>query len=608
MNTSTNVDQDRDAGAQRSDPLSARDLFSEEQIAKTIAKMRSERDSENLVTHPLQRVVLREYGAHLAKLASRDVRAGTFAPERAYPCTVSKRSGGFRELVFPTLIDSIVGRHIIDELEPLINRDDDGRAFCGRAHANTRRAPGDYERWFQVWRDFTSSIARAAVDRGFAYVFETDIADFFPSIDRQRVRSALEKRTGAHTSVSGLLFQCLESWLVRYEYNTGPGIPIEPNDISRLLAHNYLKEVDSLFPPSEGREYLRFADDTVIFVKTQSDANAVKLAHYSALKQLGLSPNSGKTRILTTEEYEEPRHVDENRIVGDLQDDFDDEDFSRLVARWYQRRESAENWSRVTKRLYTTARAQKSRRLRSLVFDDLLEFPDLSDHVLNYLRDFSITEREVVKLLNIWQQKNLHAEQLIGISRLLCDARFSFSGASKALADFAVYRIRKNDTRPGAPYARALLLLVLNKHGNRIQRSKVLQWGKREQLIDSQIRHSYLYVFSANRELDNDAMNTMRPLSDSDLDLTLRICHDARTGSLKERSRILNCCSRNNGTETIVEARYLPLLDVILSCESWRNENEAWIRNLLEPTAKGRPINDRVIKRFLKRKLEAITE
>ena len=311
---------------------------------------------------------------------------------------------------------------------------------------------------------------------------------------------------------------------------------------------------------------------------------------------------------MTTEQYEEPRHVEENRIVDSLQGDFDEEDFSRLVARWYQKRASAENWSRVTKRLYTTARARQSRRLRSLVFDDLLEFPDITDHALNYLRDFSITEREVEQLLDIWKQKSLHAEQLIGISRLLCDARFSYSGASKALADFAVYRIRKNDTRPGGPYARALLLLVLYKHGNRSQRSKVLQWGKRELLVDSHIRHTYLYIFSANRELDNDAMNTMRPLSDSDLDLTLRICHDARTGSLEERSRVLNLCFRKNRTETIVEARYLPLLDVILSCESWRNENEAWIRSLLEPNVKSRPINDRVIRRFLERKLESITE
>ena len=608
MNSVHHIAQDQYSNDPSSNHLSIGDLFSEEHVAKTIARTRSDRDTENLVTHPLKRVVLWEYGAYLSRLISRDVCAGTFAPERAYPCTVSKRSGGFRELVFPSLIDSIVGRHMIDELEPRINRDDDGRAFCGRAHANTKRAVGDYERWFQVWRDYTSSIARAAAERGYAYVFETDVADFFPSIDRQRARSALETRTGIHTSVSGLLFQCLESWLVRYEYNTGPGIPIEPNDISRLVAHNYLKSVDALFPSSADREYLRFADDTVVFVKSKSDANAVKIKHYSGLTQLGLSPNSGKTQIVSAAQYEAPRHVDENRIIDELQDHFDEETFSTLVARWYCRRGIVENWSRVAKRLYTTARRHRSPRLRSLVFDDLLEYPDLADHTLHYLTDLSITKRETEKLLNIWKQPNLHAEQLIGISRFLCDARFSFGGASRALADFAVFRIRRNDTIPGAPYARALLFLVLYKHGDRKQRTKVLDWGKRELLNDTQIRHHYLYMFTATGELNADAMNTMRPLSDSDLDLTLRICHDARTGLLKERSRVLNCCFKNNGTETIVEARYLPLLDVILSCDSLRNENEIWIRNLLNPTVHGRPIKDLVVGRFLEQKLELITK
>ena len=599
--------QDPNSDAPRSNHLSLRDLFSEDHLAKTIARIRSDRDTENLVTHPLKRVILSEYGAYLERLISRDVCAGTFAPERAYPCTVSKRSGGFRELVFPSLIDSIVGRHVIDELEPRINRDDDGRAFCGRAHANTKRAVGDYEKWFQVWRDYTSSIARAAAERGYAYVFETDVADFFPSIDRQRARSALEARTGVHTSLSGLLFQCLESWLVRYEYNTGSGIPIEPNDISRLVAHSYLKSVDESFPPIADREYLRFADDTVVFVKTKLDANTVKIEHYSALTRLGLSPNSGKTQIVSTAQYEKPRHVDENRMIDELQDRFDETEFSLLVARWHRRRRTAENWSRVAKRLYTTARRHQSRRLRSLSFDDLRECPDLADHVLHYLADFSITQPEMERLLDMWKQRDLHAEQLIGISRFLANARFAFSGASKALADFALFRIRKTDDRPGAPYARALLFLVLYKHGDRKQRSKVLSWGKRESMTDPQIRHHYLYMFTATGQLSDDAMNTMRPLSDSDLDFTLRICHDARKGSLKKRSRVLNCCVKNNGTETIVEARYLPLLDVILSCDSMRSENEVWIMNLLNPTVHGRQIKDTIVKRFLEQKLEAIT-
>ena len=76
------------------------------------------------------------------------------------------------------LIDSVVGRMAIDALEPFITCDDNNQTFCGRSHANTNRKPGDYEKWFSVWQDYTSAIAQAAESRGYAYVFDTDVSDF----------------------------------------------------------------------------------------------------------------------------------------------------------------------------------------------------------------------------------------------------------------------------------------------------------------------------------------------------------------------------------------------------------------------------------------------
>ena len=49
------------------------------------------------------------------------------------------------------------------------------------------------------------------------------------------------------------------------------------------------------------------------------------------------------------------------------------------------------------------------------------------------------------------------------------------------------------------------------------------------------------------------------------------------------------------------------MLDIILSCDSMRSENEVWIMNLLNPTVHGRQIKDTIVKRFLEQKLEAIT-
>ena len=141
------------------------ELFEEEKIARTIKRIRSKRDVEDLVTHPLKRIVLREYGDDLAGFLASEVARGAYTPGSAYSCTVAKRSGGYRDLVFPSLVDSVVARHAIDALEPHITKDDNDRAFCGRSHANATRDIGDYERWFQVWRDYTASIANACEER-----------------------------------------------------------------------------------------------------------------------------------------------------------------------------------------------------------------------------------------------------------------------------------------------------------------------------------------------------------------------------------------------------------------------------------------------------------
>jgi hypothetical protein len=99
-------------------------------------------------------------------------------------------------------------------------------------------------------------------------VFDTDIADFFPSIDRRRAREFLASRTSAHPTLLSLLFACLEAWLPRFDYSPMTGLPIENNDVSRLVAHAYLKQVDRLFDEQDCI-YLRYVDDTVVFASSE---------------------------------------------------------------------------------------------------------------------------------------------------------------------------------------------------------------------------------------------------------------------------------------------------------------------------------------------------
>ncbi len=162
------------------------------------------------------------------------------------------------------------------------------------SHANVDRARGDYENWFQVWLDFSSSISQALETDGYTYVFDTDITQFFPSVDRERAKHALAQRTYAHHTL-------LEPLLLHRDLGTTspycavPGLPIEPNDVSRLIAHNYIKGVDEHFVGDPNVRYLRWVDDTVIFVPDEDLAHDVKRRHSLALREMGLSPNASKT-------------------------------------------------------------------------------------------------------------------------------------------------------------------------------------------------------------------------------------------------------------------------------------------------------------------------
>jgi hypothetical protein len=567
-----------------------RTLFSRENILRTLRRIR--RDDDTLVAHPLRRIVVLEYAEHLAEVLSRLVPSGRWSPTSAYVCLVRKRSGNFRELVFPGLIDSLVGRCVIDALEPYITADDEDRTFCGRMHANTRREPGDYERWFSVWQDYTSAIAKAARESGFAYVYDTDVSDFFPSVDRTKARQFLAERTRAHPPLLELLFFCLEAWLPRFSYAPMSGIPVENNDISRLVAHNYLKVVDRLFVSDPSCQYLRYVDDTVIFVKSEGDAEDAKRRHHLALRQVGLNPNAAKSQIVPVEEFEADRHRDFNLRITDAKALGDSVGFAVLAEEWYARdRTTTVNWDRVARHLYATARQKRFDHLRPHVIGDLVRTPEITEHALTYLRRFEVIQQELDGLLQFCRESLLGPEPEIHLARFMCEARFSFD-ASETVADFAVARIAAPDSRHGAGYAKALWLLVLHKHGKHRHRKQV--GATLDKLEDEQFRLHFLYVFFACGELSDDLVDKLRHLSNPDIELTMRLCAGAKEGRLQHHGEILKRLKEARS----IQARYLPLLRLMLQSEKHRDHNEQWLSKLLDPKGKA-PLADQVVRRFL---------
>lgn len=580
-----------------SSPSVLAEVFSRDSVTFTIKRMASTRDKDNLIAHPLRSGILIEFEEDLSEMISRLVVAGLWSPSASYLCFTHKRSGNYRELVFPSLVDSLVCRRAIDVLEPRITIDDNGRVFCGRSHASSNREPGDYDDWFQTWLDFSSRIAYAAKGENLAYVFDTDVADFFPSIDRARAKQLLSQRTGAHASLIELVFYCLETWLPRFNYMAMSGLPIEPNDISRLVAHNYLKIIDAEFPDSDSSRYVRYVDDSAIFVPDHKTAEEVKRRHHMNLRAIGLNPNAAKSDIMTVEEYEKRRHREVNLEIDEIDNTKDQTRFEALVVKWYSMRHATPNWDQIAKRLYGLARLRGWEVMQHHAVEDLQKAPQLTRIVVDYLSQLDSADEYLDDVLRLWTREEGSTERLIHIARFACDASFS-SDASKRIADFAVGRVIGEDDRPGAGYARGLLLLAIHKHGNREQREKVLSWASVANLKDEQLRLHFLYVFLCRRELGEGLRSALLPISSSDIDLTVRLCIKALDGNVKKARKILKRYVRIRGGGRTVEARALPL--VFALCKSRNPDLQAWLEWILtSKSGSGHPIGDMAVRSML---------
>lgn len=560
------------------------------------------RDSEDTVTHPIKKPLLVEFEDTLCKQLAEAVPSGTWKTGGAYLFLTNKRSGLFRELVFPTLVDSLVGRCLIDSLEHEITKDDDNKTFAGRSHFGNNRAPGDYTSWFKVWRDFTAAVDQAAESEGFAYVFESDVSDFFPSVDRSRAIEMVAQRTGAHQSVLSLLRYCLESWLPRFEYSAMTGLPVDCLDVSRLVAHNYLKGVDAAFKDRSDCIYLRYVDDTVMFVPTDAEAAKVKRSHHLKLREYGLNPSPSKTRIVTTSDYQESRHREANAHLEYAREHRDEEVLSDVVKEWYSRKRSeTESWDKVARHAYGVAKQLRSETMRRFVVDDVQESPDVAVKALDYLCSLDISVDEAVGLAHCASMSDLELEVQLAVARAFADGRFPAAYAAR-IADIAGERSGSSRSEtPGVGYVQSVWLLALFKYGNFKQRGN----GLRRVTNDAQWRLHFALVWMAhwNREARREL--SVSALETSDHQLLLRMCLKAMRGSLnRPRQTLDSCVTRVHGSRGIA-AKHLPLVTIIMNGDHYRPMKERWLHALVE--AKGRQrVRDGIVRGHLQRWLTKV--
>ena len=223
-----------------------------------------------------------------AKALASDIASGEYRPAPSTAFRIKKTGGRERIIEQLPFRDLIACQYLLTTVYSFFDRFFEPESIGFRKGISRQRAV---------------EIINQAVAEGFSHVIESDIEDFFPSIDHGKLLQLLDFYLPSQDSKIRRLFQSLlangfvlDGVLHERVHGLAQGNPLSP-----LLANLYLDSFDEEIKSFDSK-LVRYADDFVILCRSRADAEALLAHSGSFLDTLGLKLSKDKTAIKPIEE------------------------------------------------------------------------------------------------------------------------------------------------------------------------------------------------------------------------------------------------------------------------------------------------------------------